>query len=263
VTVRVISVGLLAACAGAADPAGDRARYLGVLREPRGPVDARLARCAEIGDADLRGDCALAVAQQEGRRPQGAISRVCPEVPEGVWRQECWFLAAEAARRRGEEEAAVELCARSGPFAEDCAQHLWQGEVYRLIHDRGPVAFGPQLSAARRAHDAWAARLGAGEAFSSRFWAKYYQNGFEGVGARVDLEACAPLPDADAARCVAAGVELYARELRPRAEREGVDLCRTPPWTSAELAGVVPCTPDPRLDAVLAGLCGASARPDR
>jgi hypothetical protein len=256
-------VGLLVACAGTADPAGDRARYLGVLREPRGPTGERLARCAQIGDRDLRGDCALAVAQQEGRRPDGAIERICPEVPDGVWQHECWFLAAEAARRRGQEDAAVELCVRSGPFTEDCAQHLWQGEVHRLIHDRGPVAFGLQLPAARRAHDAWAARLGAGEAFSSRFWAKYYQNGFEGVGARVDLGACAPLPEADAARCASAAVELYARELRPRAEREGVDLCRRPPWTSAELERVVPCAPDPRLDAVLAEICAGSAGADR
>lgn len=253
-----LTLGIAAvACGGAPQPASDRARYLAVVSDKDSPAGELLAACEPIGDPVLSGDCALHVVMTEARRPAGQPGALCARVPEGLWRAECWFVTAEHARKRQDVETAAAACGQAGPFAADCAQHLWQGEVHRLIHRAGAGAFAQKLPAARKIHARWSALFeGMDElgSFDQRFWAKFYQNGFEGQGSFVDLDACDVLGDDDAARCVDAGVEMYLRELGPRMDQWRLDLCAESAWTSASLARYVPARPDPRLDAALDGL---------
>jgi hypothetical protein len=234
-----------------------------VVSDKDSPADELLAACGAVGDDVLRGDCALHVVMTEARRPSGQPGALCARVPEGLWRAECWFVTAEHARKQQDVETAAAACVEAGPFAADCAQHLWQGEVHRLIHRAGSGAFAEKLPAARKIHARWSALFAGMDdlgAFDQRFWAKFYQNGFEGQGSFVDLAACDVLEDGDAGRCVEAGVEMYLRELGPRMDQWRLDLCAEPAWTSATLARYVPARPDERLDAALvevrAARCG-------
>jgi len=253
---RVWLWALCGACS-AASPDTSRAReaYLAVLTQPHIQPEPGLAACADISDPQLAGDCALFVVSVEARRRDGRPARWCEQVPDGVWRAECWFVAAEASKRSRKLAEAAAYCMEAGPFRNDCAQHLWQSEVHGLIHRRGPAAFGEQLPAAEALHDKWAPMLAESSDFGDRFWAKFYQNGFEGRGGRVDLTHCDSLSEPHRGRCVAAATELYARELAPRLSDGGLTICtlEVPEdggW-SAALVRWVPAQPDPRLDAVV------------
>lgn len=234
----------------------DRAVYTAVVADARVTPRAGLARCSEIQDPALAGDCALHVVSAEARREDGRPAQWCGQVPAGTWRDECWFVSAEASKRRGNEAEAAGACLQAGAFRDDCAQHLWQSEVHRLIHRRGARGFAAALPDAEALHARWAPHLDAETDFSTRFWAKFYQNGFEGQGAFVDLDACDVLAEPHTERCVAAGVQMYARELRPRLDQHRVDVCGLDPQQSMseQVGRVVPGRPDPRLDAAVSDL---------
>ena len=251
----------------ARDPAADAALYAQVVGQ-RAPDPARdLGRCRKLGDPALAGDCALVVATRGAEARREPPGTWCASVPDGTWRAECWFQAAEAARRRGGEERAAELCFQAGPFKDDCAQHLWQTQVHTLIRaDRSTPDFVGKLAVAERIYGEWAPHLSESSDLETRFWAKYYQNGFETAG-RVDLGWCDGLPEAHLARCVAAAEELVRRELAPDLDRSGgwAGFCALEHPDSASAAAWLRLRPDPRLDAVIAArhaeVCPARAQP--
>ena len=254
---RAAIVGLVVGCSGDASPTAAAARdaYLSVVSQRDIAPEPGLAACAEIPDPRLAGDCALHVVSVEARRRDGRPGMWCGEVPEGTWRDECWFVSAEASKRARKREEAARYCMEAGAFRDDCAQHLWQSEVRGLIHRRGAAGFGEVLEATQAVHDRWAPLLADVSDFEARFWAKFYQNGFEGQGGFVDLRHCDALPSPHAERCVAAGTEMYARELSPRLGDAGLEICALPvpddgTW-SAALSQWVPTEPDPRLDAMV------------
>ncbi len=230
------------------DPAAERQRYAALLRDRRPPEEV-IADCNALRDDTLAGDCGMA-AVMRARRGRGAASgELCEEVREGIWNHECWFLAAETAARRGDPKTAGAYCGRTGPFMDDCAQHLWQGDVRELIHPHGPAGFAKTLPRAAAIHARWAATLGDTDALRQRFWARYFANGFEGARG-VDLSYCDALEEPESReRCVAAGEEVFGRELRPALDVRGRALCGDPAPTVADLGP--PNRPDPRLDAVI------------
>lgn len=249
------------ALSGACDPgAQDRDRYREVVADKHVDVATGMERCGRIHDPALAGDCGLHVATVALRQ---GVDPTCDAVRGAVWSHECWFLAAEGARRRGRLPLAARRCRRAGPFVEDCAQHLWQSEVRDLIFDTGAEGFAGALPAAVQIHQRWAGLLGESSGFTDRFWPRFYQNGFEGTG-MVDLSQCAGLPDGHDARCVEAGVEVFARDLAPRLDRAGVDLCALRPGGVGELTSWVPGVADPRLDRVIINrvqaVCGPSGQ---
>ena len=169
----------------------------------------------------------------------------------GPAQDECWFLAAEAHARRGREASAAQLCRSAGAYKEDCAQHLWQGAVYELVHQAGPRAMIEELPRAERLYARWARYLGADTAIATRFWARYFQNGFEGLGS-IELGLCTAIADPGrAAACVSAGEELFAQRLAPALDAAGVDLCDKA-RADDEIAAIVRSVPDPRLTALVA-----------
>ena len=244
---------------GGGSVAEDAARYAAVLGdEAAAPADA-LAACRKISDEALAGDCGLAVAQRAARDPGADPAAWCGSVAGDLWRSECYFQAAEAMRRRRDEERAAELCARAGPFLDDCAQHLWQTEVHQLAPREG--GFGDALPAAQAVYDRWAPRLADTSDLSDRFWRRFYQNGFEGTPS-LDPARCDGLPEDHAARCLAAAVDLFDRDLAPRLDHAGAlaDYCAQHPPALDALGDRLGVRPHPALDAVLVArqpeLCG-------
>lgn len=237
----------LIAC-GREEPS-DAVTYSAVLADRDRPPDEALAACRTLVDPALQGDCALVAAS---RSEQPGVH--CPQVPLGVWQEECWFIAAEAVNRLGEAEQAATLCQRAGRFRLDCAQHLWQTPVHQLIHSRGAAGFLEALPEAAALHDAWAPVLAAQSDFESRFWAKFFGNGFEGQGLPITTRWCIPLPRTHQAACRNAAAAFLARELGPAVEQPArlMAFCRLPApgveavrlWLDAE--------PDPLLDQVVA-----------
>ncbi len=245
-----LAAGLLAlgaAACGSSETAGDVAVFTEISATDGG-LEADLARCAQLTDPSLAGDCALVVAA----RSSEAAEALCPRVPEGLWRDECWFVKAEARAKGGQTQSAAQLCLKAGAFADDCGQHLWQGEVHELIASRGPEAFPRQLEKAEQLHDRWARLLADQTDFSVRFWDKFYGNGFEGQGG-VDLGYCAVLEEPHRARCRRAGVAYFRRDLGPKLDQAGMAaaFCGSEPLDLEALGKAFPNRPDPALEAVL------------
>jgi hypothetical protein len=227
----------------------DRARYASVLRSPT-PAAATLARCKEIQDPALAGDCSLVVIAAA----EAAPGTLCGEVPEGMWREECWFLAAEAINRSGDALLAAQMCQRSGRFAMDCAQHLWQTPVHTLIHEPGAAAFATALPQAEALYSAWSPMMDEQTDFAERFWSKFFGNGFEGQGLPVDLRWCEPVSLPHQEDCIAAGVAHYTREIGPHIERSGglKEVCDLTTHDVSSLSRWIAAVPDQRLDAAAA-----------
>ncbi len=204
-------------------------RYLAAVDNPEITLQEGQDLCLSLSDAELAGECMLAVVSAVGRRGETGLDTLCVEVPEGVWADECWFLAAEGAARAGRREDAAGLCLRSGRFVNDCGQHLWQSEVRAAIAPRRPgtpvPTFEEALPRARRIYDRWAPLLAEDTDMPYRFWRRFYQNGFERRG-WISLLRCDPLPPEDAERCVDAAQRLFAQRVDMDLRASGYDLCR-------------------------------------
>ena len=231
------------------EPVSDAERYSTVLTQPAMPLNDALSRCARISRPDLRGDCALLAAS---RSPDPAA--VCPDVPAGVWQEECFFVAAEAVNRAGDNRAAAALCGQAGRFQLDCAQHLWQTPVHQLIHSRGAAGFADALPQAELLYAAWSPVLAAQSDFEERFWAKFFGNGFEGQGGPISAAWCDPLPAQHQPACVAAAAAHLSRELGPAVEvpERLMIFCEHAEPGIAEVSAWLPSEPSPALDAAVA-----------
>ena len=193
----------------------------------------------------------------------------CERIEEGMWRSECWFLAAEAWSEEDPARAAA-LCDKSGSFADHCSQHLWQQAIRRLTWYRGSDAFASELPDAQRIFDAWAPHLAEKFDFEVRLWRRFYEGGFERSG-RIELSKCAAVEGEHRLRCRAAGATLYARRIQEirHISRAMAELCAVhAPTSAAATATGVPelsVEPAPELDAVIASaiedICDADGNP--
>ncbi len=209
-------------------------RYEQALTEGPSSIEDKLAACRSLGDPDLAGDCAHAVVHRAVMRSDGDPAVLCPQVPPGLWRAECWFEAAETTARK-DKKRAIELCDLAEPFREDCRQHLWQGQLKRMVDRTGPRHFAQQLERAQALHDLWARLLHDDPEQSFRFWRRFYQAGLGGM-VPLDLAVCDDLPDLHRERCIDAGSATWIGHLEqaildPKKERI---VC-----TSAELGDLV------------------------
>ncbi len=226
--------------------------YQAALSEEPGPPEPRIQACLELVDPDLAGDCALKAARRAIRHGHGNAPELCPLLPEGLWRAECWFEAAELAGKRSAPDAIV-LCDQAAPFVQDCRQHLWQGELKRLVDETGPSGFGGQLARAQAMHDAWEALLGEGDEFEFRFWRRYYQAGLGGMFP-LDLAVCEPLPALQRERCLEAGVASWTERLEQALDKPKSRnlICSTPPQeldlALARMGPTFDPEPHPRLE---------------
>lgn len=95
--------------------------------------------CRALKDTTMRADCLLAVVEGQARAEPEATAELCDEVPEGTWRDECWFQLAERSRT-------PEHCARAGLFADDCRLHALSSALPRLLKASAPGAFEAALA---------------------------------------------------------------------------------------------------------------------
>lgn len=228
--------------------------YRQVIAAPGDDAAAAFARCADLRDDKLAGDCGLALAQHYASTRRESIATWCGEVSRGTWRYECNFLASEEQRRAGNAARAGELCLDSGPFVDDCVQHLWQGEVRRVIHvPRQAPDFAGRLPLAQKVYARWATVLDREPRWSERFWLRYYQNGFESAIA-IDLGWCDPLPDEQKVRCVEAARQSLIADLAPRIVRSNgmAEFCALEKPDTVALGRWMRLAPSPVLDEVIA-----------
>lgn len=235
-------------------------RYTTVLA--MNPVDPEraLALCEGIRDPNAQAECAMHAASRgavdSGMDPEA----LCERVPEGTWRAECYFRAAEAYSERKQDPKAAAMCARTQIFADDCGQHLWQDALQGIIAPHGPGGFATQLPRAEGVYRRWLAMLGDSTDIRDRFWRRYYQNGFETLDL-VDLAPCEAVRgqgravEDHAERCRHAGAHLLQRRVRrivviPELRAA---FCALPDATCASASSMrqIACAPDPLLDAVL------------
>ena len=208
----------------ARSPAEDVTAYTALVAQKAPDPGRDFSACRKIGDENLAGDCALVVAERVAMVRQQPPDTWCGQVPSGIWREECWFQAAEQERRGGRESVAAKLCVKAGPFQNDCAQHLWQTKVYRVIHGQPGQRpdFAGNMAAALAIYNEWAPYLTDTSDLETRFWEKFFQNGFEGAG-EVNLAWCDDLSAADKTRCHAAARELVIREMAPNLDHNNAD----------------------------------------
>jgi len=231
----------------------DRETYARLLGETQMPAAAMREACLEIRHDELRGDCQLAALGRADREEEGTLDGWCDALDDGTPRSECWFVIGERRRRMGALEEAAAACSRAGPFAADCAQHLWADAVVALEQDAPPLRWPERLPSITREIDRWASLLPMIDDLPARMWTRFYERGLSRPGAPLDLGACKRLPRPDAGRCRKAGTALYARRLARRADAAGVDICDRPARTAA-WSELVPARSHPRLDAELASL---------
>ena len=194
-----------------------------VLAAPLAEVE--VIDCKGIDDAELRGECQLYAAFTVGSQRDEDLDARCAEV-EGVWRDECYFLAAEDLRRRKRDLAGSgALCKKSGRFVDDCSQHLWQSPV-KVIVDRHlrSLDLVAALEEATPLYCEWASILGEDSDMSTRFWQKLFGGFFE-HRASLDPARCEVLEGPALEHCRAAVAQVYLRRIHMLSTAEPQLLC--------------------------------------
>ena len=188
-----------------------------------------LSRCKQLKNERAMGDCGAVVVLNAAKKKHPNPESLCEGVVAGPWRAECYFEIAEFWRRKKNLKRAAALCAQTGPFRNDCSQHLWQDEVRQLVRKglgrkRGEVLAAPDdklweevLREGQRVYLRWDRLVGESEQvstdFESRFWRRLFQNVFEPI-ARLNTLDC-PTHDLEMQqRCRRAVAHLYLRRLQ-------------------------------------------------
>lgn len=104
----------------------DRDAYLSVVRATNPDATQNLATCSTIQDAPMRSECTLLVARGQAFRGTDLAYDWCPLVDGQIWKDECYFMAAESAWARRDNHGARTLCQSAGRFYHACSQHLYQ-----------------------------------------------------------------------------------------------------------------------------------------
>ncbi len=243
---------LLWGCGEPSPVSTDVAVYSALLKTGFTDAEAALATCQGLSDPKLAGDCAMVVAVTASSGANQDPARWCSRVPEGTWRDECRFEGAELQKRRNLPDRAAALCLAAGAFADDCGMHMWMSELDQLTWSMGTADLSARLPEANALYQRWAPSLARGTDMEQRFWRQYYQRAF-GSRASVDLNVCAGLAEADAARCASAGADLFANQLAPFLQQTGrlAEFCRLQNPSSEIVGPWLGAVPHPALDAAL------------
>lgn len=165
---------VLLACGDPGPGAADASRaYASAL----GDADAVDPAACALPDADVAADCAAVVAGRRIARGLEPVEVACGRVPDGAWRDECRFAAAEAAMKRGEVDVAVAACRAVETFRDACAQHLWDPELAG-VWQRAGGDWARARGDAGVLFATWDARLGDVTDLDDRYWRHFYRFGF-------------------------------------------------------------------------------------
>lgn len=86
--------------------------------------------CLELSDEEMRGECASALVASAPNHTDN--ERVCAALTSEKWKGECHFQMSDAGQLIGEK--AKQMCAKSGPFEEDCLRHAAARDVEMNVH---------------------------------------------------------------------------------------------------------------------------------
>ena len=126
---------LVVACGGSPSGVNDSRAYL-KAQSTGDPVF-----CEEISEPGLQGECFAHAGRERAEAGDAAGGQeVCRAMPAGPWRDECFFLVADAAGAVGDE--AKRLCAESGQFRQQCVGHAISRDVATIFgaSERGEEA---------------------------------------------------------------------------------------------------------------------------
>jgi hypothetical protein len=244
---------LLSGGCGGGGGLSDAERLTRALALPPDAVEEAIALCEGIRDAGSAGACAerVVIAVDGAEKTPGAR---CERVPQGVWREECYFQAAEITRRKGDTDRAGELCAKAGPFVNDCGQHLWQTALKAVVerHD-DPIE---RRERAERLYRLWEPVLGESSDLASRFWQRYYQHQLERDPV-LSFDLCEAETGLNQVTCRKSVGQLYLGRIRAMvgAPRGQETLCALGPKGVATLSSApgLNVKPDPAFDRILSG----------
>lgn len=222
------------------------------LEEPNAEI--HLLECRSLQSESLQGDCQLAVAVHAAKAQKMPPETWCPDIDDPVWREECFFQAAEYWNEQEDPARAAMLCAKAGKFQTDCSQHLWQRALRALTWRSGSRKFAENLSTAEEIYAGWMPLLESSEDVQVRFWRRYYEGGFEREQALRPGD-CDALPNSlHQDRCHRAVARIYGRRIHeirhiPPAVRAFCAIAE--PTSAAAIATGVPelqAQPSPVLD---------------
>lgn len=206
---------LLAALLGCApDAPSEAAVYVAALKAPT--YAEGWAACGRLVDPDRQGDCLTAVAERFTTFDD------CDQVPEGRWRDECHFVAAETLGRRGDIDAAFAACARTG-YRGQCEDHLLGLVAMSVVGQPFEAALAAWDSVRPRATD---------PRTDLHFWRAYWRNRVARA-LPIDASRCPP------GACAGAGEQEVSAFVREQQRRTGEGFCAAPPptypWAEAAL----------------------------
>lgn len=234
--------------------ADDARRYAALVSDPDPDPAVSLPACAELGDSALRGDCALAIALRARARGTAPLESLCPQVPQGAWQDECFFMLAEDEQRQKRPKRAAAACMKSGAFKHDCGQHLWQGELRKLVRGTRGRLLANRVESAQRVYARWEPLLPETD-ISWRFWQRFFERSLEAEPG-ISLDFCAPLDPQMNLRCRYAAGHLYLRRLWDHLHHsdDRARFCAQDQPTVASTEALFPraaARPDPLLEAVV------------
>jgi hypothetical protein len=254
---------ILQACLQAPEPTTNLAQ---IIAAPGLGPTSDFGRCRALPPKDV-GQCSEFVAIHHAKVGKLVPGVLCPEVTTEPWRSECFFEEAERARTSGRDALAIELCTKSGDFADHCHLHLWSRDARAVLGQRKPDELGPRLGRLGEIHDRWAPHAEA--TFSHRFWT-YVWNHAHRSADPLTLAACTSFQGPHRARCEDGAIAQFGQRLEARAAspRGHKDLCGLEPATLAQLGATMPGmrTVDPpdrgplqtTLDAAIVATCRPS-----
>jgi hypothetical protein len=82
--------------------------------------------CLEIEDPGLSEEC---ISGSVRLHPGQAAA--CEGIEDPRWAGECWFSVAES--QAPDRWAALDSCAKAGPYLQECLYHLWTTELSQLL----------------------------------------------------------------------------------------------------------------------------------
>lgn len=125
----LLPIGLLVGCPQPepSEAAADVDRYLAAL-SAADPAEG-FALCGALSTASLRGDCQADLAERllQPDSTMAQVAAICDVIEEDTWRNECWFMAADAREVTG--PMVWSACEQTGRYREFCFDHALQREL--------------------------------------------------------------------------------------------------------------------------------------
>jgi hypothetical protein len=249
----VILLALFACVSGSTGASPDLEAYLQASEE----IDwvQGLKHCHKIQEPDRLGECVAFQVQQGAREQPDAAKKACSELVPGLWKDECYFLLAEAITVAEAPTAAASACKSAGRYFQPCFMHLLKAHAGHLRSSRPATEV---FSAYKAALDL--AGPNAPADFRHRAWSLFFRSA-AAQGPALDPESCEGFAEQGAA-CRSGLREALSRALskamREASPEQRQSACAFNPPDAAHMAPAlgelfeINIRPHPLFDAPLA-----------